>query len=273
MDDIQEGTQKEIIWAGAKGAKNPCFDRLCPCFSATKEEIRPVPDNVAANLGANLYFTRLTGHGRGPEGMIQTSVNDWLNDVAEATAIGRRLGERVVIIATSQGGTMTAMSTLDQTVMENVAGIAFVSPNFGLVARSAGLLTIPFASTIVPMIAGETRSWDAANAEHAKWWNTSYPTNALLPLATAVKGAAYLPYHTIMIPAFFAYSPKDTVVKPSEIERIAGTWGGPTEIWPVELGPGDDAAFHVIAGDILSPSITQPMSARLTDWIKALPGS
>jgi hypothetical protein len=44
------------------------------------------------NLGANLYFARLKGHGRSGDAMLEGSVQAWVDDFAEAVAIGRRLG-------------------------------------------------------------------------------------------------------------------------------------------------------------------------------------
>ena len=270
FDDIIEGAEKEVIWAGAPGVKTPVSVVYIHGFSASKEEIRPVPDNVAAANGANLYFTRLTGHGRGGPAMAQATANDWLNDVAEAVAIGRAIGEKVIIIATSQGGTMTAMSALDLEVMRDVAGIVFVSPNFGVVSKSAALLTAPFARTFVPWIAGSERSFEPVNDAQEKWWTTRYPIDAVFPVAASVQAAADLPFENAITPAFFIYSPQDTVVRASEIKRIANSWGGKTEIWEVEIGSGDDPAFHVIAGDILSPSMTAPVSERIVEWIGEL---
>ena len=38
--------------------------------------------------------------------MEQADVNAWLNDLAEAVAIGREIGNRVIVIGTSTGGTL-----------------------------------------------------------------------------------------------------------------------------------------------------------------------
>jgi hypothetical protein len=70
-------------------------------FSASKAEVRPLPDRVAAALHANLFFTRLTGHGQDGTAMAKGSINAWVNNHAEAIAIDRAIGERVVVIGTS----------------------------------------------------------------------------------------------------------------------------------------------------------------------------
>ena len=99
--------EKEIIWADpATKAKTPLAIVYIHGFSASKGEVRPLPDKVAAALGANLFYTRLTGHGQDGAAMADGSVNAWINDYAEAIAIGRAIGGKVVVIGTSTGASL-----------------------------------------------------------------------------------------------------------------------------------------------------------------------
>ena len=101
------GQQKEIVWANpATKAKTPMAIVYVHGFSASKWEVRPLPDKVAAALGANLFYTRLTGHGQDGAAMAEGSVNAWINDYAEAIAIGRAIGDKVVVIGTSTGASL-----------------------------------------------------------------------------------------------------------------------------------------------------------------------
>ena len=89
VKDLKPGAEKEIVWADPQTkAKTPLAIIYVHGFSATKWESRPVSDNVARAFGANLYYMRLTGHGAGGEAMEKASMNDWVNDMAEAIAIG-----------------------------------------------------------------------------------------------------------------------------------------------------------------------------------------
>lgn len=62
FSNLDPAAAKRIVWAGAKGVKTPLAIIFLHGFSATSEEIRPVPDDLAKALGANLFFTRPTGH-------------------------------------------------------------------------------------------------------------------------------------------------------------------------------------------------------------------
>src|SRR5690606_29873075 len=56
---------KEILWAfPSSKARTPLSIVYVHGFSASKGEIRPVPDEVANSFGANIFYTRLTGHGQ-----------------------------------------------------------------------------------------------------------------------------------------------------------------------------------------------------------------
>ena len=100
-DDIVPGTEAQIIWAGEEGAQTDIVVLYVHGFSATSEEIRPVPDRVAEGLGANLIFARLPGHGRTGAAMAEPRAGDWLDEVEVMLRLARGIGDRVVVIGTS----------------------------------------------------------------------------------------------------------------------------------------------------------------------------
>lgn len=166
-DDITPGTQKRVIWAGQRETRTPVSLLYLHGFSATSEEIRPVPDHLAEALGANLVYTRLTGHGRPGDAMAEATVNAWMQDVAEGLGAARATGDRVVILSTSTGGTLAAAAALDPALAKDVVGIVFVSPNLGINDPVAPLLTWPGARYWLPMLAGQRYSFEPANDAQA----------------------------------------------------------------------------------------------------------
>ncbi len=264
--DIVPGAAKRIIWAGAAGAKTPLAVVYLHGFSATAEEIRPVPDEVAKALGANLYFTRLTGHGRGSAAMATAAAGDWLEDTAEALAIGRRLGDRVLIIGTSTGATLAALAATDNAMARDVAGIVMISPNFRLASTAAVILDLPFARWWGPVVAGQTRSFTPVNKNHGAYWTTSYPTTALFPMAALLRAARAEDYGKAGMPLLVIYAPEDKVIDPAAIPPVTDAWGGPVVLEARKLAVGDDPYAHVISGDILSPGQTGAVITLITDW-------
>ncbi len=272
VSDIIPGTQKRIIWAAEPGAATPISLLYVHGFSATSEEIRPVPDRLAADLGANLVYTRLQGHGRSaPDAMAEGTVAGWMRDLAEGLAVARATGERVIVIATSTGGTLVAGAQVVPGLMDDVAGVILVSPNFGLNTGVEPMLTLPAARYWVPLIAGQRRSFEPRNDGQAEFWTTDYPSTAVFPMAALVKAVREINYEQTSVPALFAFSAADQVVRPDITTQIMADWGGPTARFdPGEMTAADDPLAHVIAGDIMSPSKTEATVTAMRAWIEGL---
>lgn len=268
FDDITPGTEKRIVWAGQPETRTPVSLLYLHGFSATSEEIRPVPDRLAAALGANLVYTRLRGHGRNGDALGGVTANDWMQDVAEGLAAARHMGERVVVLSTSTGGTLAAAAALDPDLSEGVAAMVFISPNFRLGDPNAALLSFPAARHWVPLLVGALRSWEPQNAQQGVYWTTSYPTVALLPMAALVEVVAGMDFGQAAIPALFRFSDDDTVLDPAETHRVAADWGADSTVQLVTMGPGDDPNAHVIAGAIKSPGQTDRTVADILAWLK-----
>jgi len=216
FSDIVEGVQKRVVWAGDVGSKTQVSVLYIHGFSATSEEIRPVPDKVAEALGANLLYTRLTGHRRSGAAMTQAIVGDWMRDTAEALAAVRAVGESVLVISTSMGGTLMGAAALLEDLMENVVGEIFVSPNFAINSASAVILTWPGVRWWGPLVGGAECSFVVSNGDHAAYWTNSCPTVALLPMAALVKVVDGLELGQAKIPALFVISDNDQGVSPTK---------------------------------------------------------
>jgi len=270
FDDIIDGVEKQVIWAGEANVKTPLSIIYLHGFTASSKEIRPVPDWVAAALGANLYFTRFTGHGRQPSAMAGATVGRWMDDVGEAIKIGKQIGETVIIVATSTGGTLAAAAALDKAAMENIGGIIFVSPNFAINSRAANLLTWPFARQWVPLVIGTEQKGNPRNDLHARYWMMTYPTTALMPMAAIVAAVDRESYDDVDIPALFYYSRQDQVVAPEKTAAFALSWGGESKTVIASLTVDDDKFSHIIAGDIVSPNQTASAVDHMLAWITGL---
>ena len=268
--DIKPSLEKRIIWANDSKEKTPLSVVYLHGFSAASEEIRPVPDLVSNALGSNLFFTRLQGHGREDKALAEGAVAGWMADLQEAILIGERLGERVLLISTSTGGTLAAVAALNSKLSQKLAGSVFVSPNFGILDFRARFLTWPLARYWLPVFAGKTRRFDARNAAHAATCSLVYPSVAVLPVGALVKRVMQLDFADAKIPSLFLYSLKDQVVQADKILQVMHAWGGQSTGQEIHLGQQDDESFHVLAGHVLSPSQTKPVADIIINWAKSL---
>ncbi len=270
VPNLRPDSGKEIVWAAAPGARTPLAVVYIHGFSADREEIRPVPDDVAAALGANLFLTRLSGHGRDGAAMAEPTAGDWLEDMAEAMAIGRRLGDRVVLIGTSTGGTLAALAATDPALSPGLAGVVLVSPNFKVRNPAAFLLDLPLAPTWAPWIAGREAGFTPINEGHAAHWTTAYPSSAFFPMAALLREAKGTDFADAKVPLLVLSNPGDQVIDPAAIAPVTKAWGAKVTTVDLTPGPKDDPYGHVLAGRILSPGLTDTVVETILNWTKGL---
>ena len=272
FDDITPGVQKQVIWAGEQGAQTDWAILYVHGFSATSKELRPVPDRLAESLGANLIFTRLAGHGRDGAALATGSVQAWASDLDEGLQAARIAGQRVLVISTSTGGSLVAALAQDQEMMDRVAGLIFVSPNFGIANPVARFLSWPAARYWLPLLAGKSRSFEPRNEDHATYWTTEYPSVSVMPVAALINSAKAVEHADQTIPALFCYSQEDKVVRPDLTADVAARWGADTMLVNPVMGGMDDPQSHIIAGDVRSPGQTDAAVTGMLDWVQTLEG-
>ncbi|MCA0927495.1 alpha/beta hydrolase [Ruegeria profundi] len=271
-DDIVPGVEKRVIWQdGFEEQRTPVSVLYVHGFSASSEEIRPVPDLVADALGANLVYTRLQGHGRQEgDALAEGTASGWMDDMAEGLAAARAVGDKVVVISTSTGGTLAVAAALDEGLSKDVAGIVFVSPNFGVNARGAWIPGLPWARGWLPMVMGETRDVSGQDPEKNTYWTSVYPWEAVVPMTALVETVYGLDVSEAKLPALFWFSDDDQVVRPDLTHKVAEVWGGPATVELVTMGPGDDPASHVIAGRLMSPGQTDAAVTGIMEWLNGI---
>ena len=267
MPDLIPGTEKTIHWAAEPGRQTALAIVYLHGFSATRQETAPLADQVAGALGANLFYTRFRGHGRGGDALAEASVNDWLNDAWEALAIGRRLGKQVILIGTSNGGT-AASWLATQPGAEDLFALVLISPNFGPRDAMAEVLTWPWAEAIGRVVVGREYAWTPSNERHACYWPHRYPSSALLAMMGMVKLARDSDLGRITQPLLALYSPEDRVDDPRRIESAFARVGSTPKVL-VAVGGSADPQHHILAGDILASADTK----RIRELILRLVGS
>ena len=263
---LQPEVCKEVIWAEKKGIKTKFSIIFLHGFSASKFELSPLPNAIAFGLNANIYNARLSGHGCGSDALGRVTVKDWIFDLSEALEIGRKIGEKIIIIGSSTGGTLAAVGASEK----NVCGIIFVSPNFKIKYRFFQIFTLGFARSWIPLILGKYREFKPISKEHAIYWTTRYPTVSIITMATLVKKVIGVNFNKITCPALFIVSEEDKVVDVKKTLQIAELWGGKSLVNFVKCGPYDDQHSHVLAGDIKSPTQTDKLVKTSLAWIKSL---
>lgn len=268
--DIRDGAEARVVWA-AGCRRTPLSLVYLHGFSATRMETAPLADRIAAELGANLFYARLTGHGRTPAAMGEARMADWIRDAELAFEIGRRLGERVIVIGTSTGATLATLLAAT-TSRPELAALVLLAPNFGPKDGRAGMLTWPGARLWVPWIVGRQRVVPPENDGHARYWTTTYPSTALIPMMELVRAVRRAPLQHITQPVLALFSDADEVVDARQTRPLLARMRAAAVDLEVVTVHEEDAALnpsaHVIAGDIFAPRGTGALQARILAFLR-----
>jgi len=266
---VKDGAQARIVrFDPSSRAPTPLSVVAIHGFSASRQETAPLAEHVAARLEANLFEARLTGHGLDGAALGDATAHDWILDAAEALAIGRELGTRVVLIGSSTGGTLIlALLTAHPELQKGVAAVVLLSPNFRPADRRAVIFGWPWARKWVPWLAGAEHGFTPVNDAQARWWTTRYPTRALFEMTALCSFVADRDLSRVAVPVLVCYCPSDRVVDAGAIEtRYEQLGPGRREL--VALPTVGDPMRHVLAGDALSPSTTDLVADRIVGFVR-----
>lgn len=267
--DLRPGVAKGIVWNGVPGQATEWSVVYVHGYSATRLETAPLADLVARQLGANLFYTRLTGHGRSAEAMGEATVQDWLADTVEAVRIGHLIGRKVLLIGVSTGGTLaTWLATHPQT--ESADAYVFVSPNYGPRNKRSELINGPWGQELALALEGDVRGEASSDPRENLAWTNRHATRALFPMMALVKQVRESDLSRFQAPLLVLYSRRDQTVDPSETQAVFARIGSGQKRLE-EVSYSESLGQHVLAGSIRAPRATAPMAARVVDWVRALP--
>lgn len=140
---IRPDVASYLQWAAGAGQRTGIALIYVHGFSASPGELRPLPEDLARQLGANLLGLRLTGHGQDGAALSRARLRDWQDDLAQALQFGRQLGGRVIVLGMSTGATLLAQAACDPRLRDAFDAAILVSPNFRLRHPAAWALNLP----------------------------------------------------------------------------------------------------------------------------------
>lgn len=226
-------------------------------FSASQEEGDPVHIDFAKKFRCNLFLNRLEDHGIDTAEPLLTVTADRLwNSAKEAYAIGKQLGKKIILMATSTGGTLALRLAAEY---PEIAGLILLSPNIAINDPNAWLLNNHWGLQIARLIQGKYVHSKDTTALYAKYWYAKYRMESAVELEelleTSMKESTF---QRIKQPALVLYYYKDedhqdAVVKVSAIKRMFGQLATPAD--QKRLIDVPDAGDHIIGSYIKSKDI------------------
>ena len=264
IQNIRLDVEKKIIWANKNNQKTKTSLVFIHGFSATRFELSPVIEMLGKELQANIFFTRLKGHGQDGRALGEATFDDWMIDIQEAIEIGKAIGNKLVLIGCSTG------CTLIHTILEHsidIKAVIYVSPNFGPKSFKGQLLRVPGAKLFMPLVFGKEHFFIPKNVEHERCWTTRYPIKALFAIKDSVVAAYKINHNKIKVPMLFWFSDDDQVVSAKATRKIISKMGNNVTVYNPILTNEDDSSKHGILGDILSASQTKDGVNKILSWL------
>jgi esterase/lipase len=229
-------------------------------------ETWPLCDLLAESLNANLFYTRLTGHGQDGASMALASLDDWLEDGLEAMAIGRRLGKKLVVVATSTGGTLATWLAAQPSVAPQIHNLILLSPNFSPKNPMSALALWPPGLRLFEKLYGGWRCFTVANAQQAKYWTVRYPVKAIATMMQLVLLSWRTNLKNATMPVLMMVNPWDRVINVSMAVARYQTFPSRRKKL-VFFRENKDIGRHVLAGNIMTPHSTGPALSAIQGFL------
>ena len=258
------GTEKKIFWTDSSKQKTPLSFIYLHGWSASRQEISPVIENVAEKMKANLFMTRLTGHGLGTEGATSITTRKLLVDAEEAFQVGKKIGEKVIFVGVSTGASLAVYlaSRYQAKNPQDIAALILISPNFRPHQTASLLLRGPFGPLFSRMIIGPYYEFIPKNEQQKRYWTTRYASRALTEMMNLVDGVRRISLASIHIPTLFIYTESDETISVGLAkEKFQELGSEKKKLVAIK------SSSHILAGKIMSPENTDQVTEEILKFL------
>ena len=258
IKNLKRNNQARIVWADSiKKEKTPYSIVYIHGFGASWAEGEPIHRDLAKRYGANLYLARMHDAGiNDPDAFDDLTPENFMQEAKRALAVGKALGDSVIVIGTSAGGLLTVY--LASTNPE-IKGVVLYSPCMAVASPALKLVTGPWGRKILYTIMGERRTPVDEDSELSNYWLQSYRTNGLLTLQQTIDAIARPEvYKKVKTPLFLGYYYKnekeqDQTVSVKAMQDMFPLLGTPDNLKVEKAFP--ESGDHVIGSYLRSKDV------------------
>jgi pimeloyl-ACP methyl ester carboxylesterase len=255
---LKPDNEARIIWTDSAKTKTLYSIIYLHGFSASQEEGDPVHANFAKKFGCNLFLARMADHGVDTVDQLYYFTADRLwQSAKEALAIGKTLGEKVIIVGTSNGATMALMLAAEYP--DDVYALINMSPNIAINDPNAWLLNNPWGLQIArAVIGGDVRTFPKDTLVD-QYWNNPYRLESVVQLEELLESKMTdETFQQVKCPVLNLYyfkneEEQDPTVKVSAILEMHKKLGTPENMKVAVAIP--NAGSHVLGSHIKSKDL------------------
>ncbi|WPP49599.1 alpha/beta hydrolase [Catalinimonas niigatensis] len=201
---IKPDNEARIIWADSSKQKTPYSIVYLHGFGASQGEGEPVHRLIAEKYGCNLYLSRLVEQGIESDSAFKSMTTENLIESAKkAVAIGKALGDSVIIIGTSTGGALGLYITAEN---PEIAGLILYSPIIAPKDESLYLLNRPWGRHLMETTVGGDHLIEERKGLVKQYWSRVYYIEGYVALAGLVENTmTEETFNQVKCPVFLGY--------------------------------------------------------------------
>ncbi len=273
---IKPQNEAKIIWADSiKKLKTEYCILYLPGFTASQAEGDPIHKNIAKKFGCNLYLARLYGHGLKDtlRSFDDFTADKYWESAKYAFAIAKQLGNKVLIMSTSTGGTLSLKLAAEY---DGIAAQVLMSPNIAINDPNAWLLNNPWGKQIGKLVKGtDTLYSGRQDTTYKKYWYSRYNMKGAVELQELIESSmTNATFEKIKQPLCLLYYYKDEknqdpVVKVSAMKTMFDQVATPEKLKQQYVIP--NAGNHVI-GSYLQSNDLVTVEEKITNYLSDVLG-
>jgi pimeloyl-ACP methyl ester carboxylesterase len=223
MHKLKPDNEARIVWLNDSLKSSTDYSIVyLHGFSASQKEGDPVHRDIAKKFGCNLYLSRLAEHGIDTsEVLLNFTVDKYWESAVDALRIGTHLGNKVILMATSTGGSLALQ--LAATYPDKVYALILMSPNIAIADKNAWLLNNPWGLQIARLVVG-SHYIDGTDDRpiYRQYWNSHYRVEAAVQLEEYLETTmVQKTFEKVHQPTLLLYYYKDEVHQDSVVSVSA----------------------------------------------------
>ena len=269
LGDVPEEAEKKIIWSNTEKNKTEIAIAFLPGFSTTNFQQKEFFDKLSKELDANIFLSRLSGHGREYPGSKQMSAENYLKDTSEAIEIAKRIGKKVILIGYSLGGALTTAASFDEKLSKDLHGVVLFAPAYVGTIRNISLWL--YAMSFLDKINHDCNDYinDQKKYDCTKYSTKVFETSDGVQGGHIMSAVAEKDFSANKVPALSFFDYDDDVLNSHETEKRLNKWGNKkSKIVIIESGE-KDITQHFIVG-FLNPELDEFYIEEISNWINNL---
>lgn len=263
---LKADNQSKLVFADSIPQKTEYAIVYLHGFSGSAEDGAPVHEQIAETLGANLYLPRLLAHGlEGEENLLEYTGEGSLDSAREALAVGKILGEKVILMGTSTGCTLALTLAAEH---PELAALIMYAPNIRINHPLDFVATLPWGLQIIRKVEGGLYYYiQNPSAAKKQYWTTKYRLEAPVQMQKLLE-TAMVPatFNKITVPVFSGFyykneTEQDPTVSVAAMRQMFQELGTASHLKEEKAFP--NAGAHEIASALVTENHGEVKQATL----------